>query len=235
MNDLSILSFLGGFLCLAVDTWFYERITFTPLNFLRTNVLHGVALFYGSHAWYFYLIAATPMLLGALLPFAAHGAYLVVKARECKAAVDLVSIAAGVMAIYSAMGHKEWRFIQQLLPILHCIAAHSLRQLSASSPVFADYAKSWRPSIKRSYIYLILLINIPGAFYFLQHHQRAQVSISNYVRNMPDGQLRSLGFLMECHMVPWQSHMHRAELETPGRRSGYGGKLWGLTCDPPTQ
>lgn len=74
------------------------------------------------------------------------------------------------------------------------------------------------------------------------------------------GELRSVGFLMPCHSTPWQSHLHRAELELEpdlgladeewgagkdeqngreaGRRrngSGEDGRAWFITCAPPSR
>ena len=39
---------------LVVDSWFYGRLTFVQLNFLRFNVVKNRGTFYGSHPWHWY-------------------------------------------------------------------------------------------------------------------------------------------------------------------------------------
>lgn len=220
---------------LAVDTWYYQRLTFTPWNFLRINVIDGGALFYGSEPWHFYFLQALPMLTLALLPFTIRGCYIILSqpANTRGEAREAIWVAIGTMGIFSFIGHKEWRFVQLLLPIFHCVAAHSLITISRPSPKNEGYP--WLPKVKRSVIKMILAVNGPAALYFLLWHQKSQVSIADYVRQLPIGEVRSLGFLMGCHSTPWQSHMHRPELERSNSPSGYGGMLWGITCDPPAR
>ncbi|KAL4266130.1 Mannosyltransferase [Pleurotus pulmonarius] len=52
----------------ALDSTYYGRPTFTPLNFFLTN-LSSVSSFYGGNPWHFYLSAALPTLGATSLPF----------------------------------------------------------------------------------------------------------------------------------------------------------------------
>jgi hypothetical protein len=42
--------------CTYVDSWFYggDDWTFTGINFLRVNVLHGLSKYFGEDPWYWY-------------------------------------------------------------------------------------------------------------------------------------------------------------------------------------
>lgn len=173
------------------------------------------------------------MLTLALLPFTLHGFYITLSQPGNNSAREATWTAIGTIGIFSLIGHKEWRFIQLLLPIYHCSAAHSL--ITLSTPLSKEEAYAFLPRVKRSLVKLIIAINVPAALYFLLLHQKSQISISNYIRSLPVGEIRSLGFLMGCHSTPWQSHLHRPELERRNLTSGYGGMLWGITCDPPTK
>jgi len=45
---------LGLLALLLVDSLYYGKLTFTPLNFLRVN-LSSVSLFYGANPWHYYV------------------------------------------------------------------------------------------------------------------------------------------------------------------------------------
>lgn len=218
-------------LCLTVDTWFYGHLTFTPLNFLRVNVIEQISLFYGANPWHFYVTQALPFDTLALLPFVVHGSWLLLRHSAIQPARTLVYVALATMTALSLLSHKEFRFVQPLLPILHCASAQSLLSLSASRRSEDRY--TWMPLMKKPYIKLILGLDIPAACLFIMVHMKGQVTVTNYIRHLPAAEVKSLGFLMPCHSTPWQSHMHRHDLEVRDSRSGYGGYLWALTCEPP--
>jgi len=126
-------------------------------------------------------------------------------------------------------GHKEWRFLHPLLPLLHVLASKSLVDAY-------DHAQSTRKStakkgikplipIRASHLWLILL-TIPASIYVVFFHCSAQISVMSYLRSIPPHELRSVGFLMPCHSTPWQAYLHRPDLTQPGR-------LWALGCEPP--
>lgn len=155
------------------------------------------------------------------------------------------------VGVYSALGHKEFRFIHPLLPILNLFAARSLVHLYDSSirvkptriPVSSTPLArlSTKLTIPKPYMILLLASLIP-AIYLTSFHAVAQVSVVDWLRNASRrGEVRSIGMLMPCHSTPWQSHLHRGELEMDrseregggGGRSGEGGRVWFITCEPP--
>lgn len=48
-------------------------------NFLKFNVLHNVAEFYGSHPWHWYFTQGLPVVIGPHLPLFLHGCSLATK------------------------------------------------------------------------------------------------------------------------------------------------------------
>ena len=220
--------------CYLLDSWYYGKPTFTPLNFYRTNVANNISLFYGANAWHYYLTQGIPFDLLALLPFFVNGLY----ATFAKTPIPALNVARNAciwtISFLSLISHKEFRFIQPLLPSFHCLAAYSLLRLAHLSQETAARSKLM-PSIRKSHVALILGVNIPAIVFFIVIHMRGQVDIMRYLHVIPQEALRSVGFLMPCHSTPWQSHLHRRHLEIQGIESGYGGRIWALTCEPPLE
>jgi phosphatidylinositol glycan class B len=215
----------------CLDSLYYSKVTLTPLNFLLTN-LSSVSLFYGSSPWHYYIFQALPILCTTSLPFVLHSAWVVLSNRRSNVANAKLRILLGcvcwTIGIYSTIGHKEWRFLHPLLPLLHVLASKSLVDAHDSPPSTLKYTvketKLLLP-IRTSHFWLILL-TIPPSIYVIFFHCSAQISVMSYLRGVPPNEIRSVGFLMPCHSTPWQAHLHRPDLAYPGR-------LWALGCEPP--
>src|SRR5262245_29178522 len=65
-------------LLFILDSVYYGTPTFTPVNFLRTN-LSSVSLFYGASPWHYYLTQGLPILCATALPFTLHGIWIAFK------------------------------------------------------------------------------------------------------------------------------------------------------------
>ncbi|CAD6907971.1 unnamed protein product [Tilletia controversa] len=128
---------------IGLDSWFYGRLTITPLSFLAVNVLgeSPVSLFYGQSASHYYLTQGLPVVCTVLTPWVIVGWVLVstlglrgsvkIEIEELRepGTIRLFSWAAAwVTLCMSALGHKEWRFLQQLGPLWLLFAAVVLNQ-----------------------------------------------------------------------------------------------------------
>lgn len=213
--------------CFVTDSLFYGTPTFTPMRFLHSNVLQSISLFYGANASHFYFTQAIPILLLTQLPFALHGASMYFWQQKPRGGHPLGHkimrtlglTVMGTLACYTLLAHKEWRFIYPLLPILHLFAATSFVSR-------AQVATSALP-IRRSHLFFVLS-SLPLALYFTMLHCRGQTAVMAHLRtSLPPGS--TVGFLMPCHSTPWQSALHRPDLEP----SGYEGKMWFIGCEPP--
>lgn len=210
--------------CFAIDSAFFGAPTFNPLNFLRVNVLHNISLFYGSNAAHFYLSQALPFLCWTQLPFVFHGAVRrSASPAESQRIRIVVAAILAMVGVHTALAHKEVRFVQPLLPLLHILAARSLSS-------FASVDR--RLGVRRSHLVVLAITTLGPAAYLLRWHCVGQVAVVDALRDMTD--IRSLGFLMPCHSTPWQSRLHRADLEEPSMGgSGTAGRLWFISCEPP--
>ena len=166
----------------------------------------------------------------ALLPLIFHGCWLLLRSDGAPAPREAVLVTLFTISAFSCLTHKEARFISPLLPLFHCIAAYSLASLSSAFPRCTGYA--WMPNVRKEFVKLIVAVNIPVALFFLMVHRRGAVKLSNYVRRLPVGEIHSLGVLMPCHDVPWQSNMHRGDLVTDVISGEQGERLWGFACTP---
>ena len=156
----------------------------------------------------------------------------------------MLSTVIWTVAIYSLAGHKEWRFLHPILPLLHVFATKSLVDLSRSST--APRKKSERsrslnttkestneimkrfglPNIPRKYL-ATLLLTLPVSLYVILFYCSGPVSVLSYFRALPRDELGkgTVGFLMPCHSTPGYSYLHRQEL--------VDGGMWALGCEPP--
>ncbi|KAI0723981.1 Alg9-like mannosyltransferase family-domain-containing protein [Cerioporus squamosus] len=204
----------------ALDTAYYGQRTFTPLNFLLTNA-SSVSLFYGRSPWHYYLTQAVPILCAPAIPWVLEGAYQAGKPTSFRPLKTLLGLIVWTLTIYSMAGHKEWRFIHPLLPLMHILAARSL-----VDSVGGDPQQSLFRRLSASHYFLPL--SLPAIAYVMLFHERAQIEVMHYIRRLSPEHSTSVGFLMPCHSTPWQAYLHRPDLADDGR-------LWALGCEPPLQ
>lgn len=211
----------------GLDSLYYGKLTLTPLNFVLTN-LSSVSLFYGSSPWHYYLTQGVPILCTTALPFVLHGSWLCLGRTSAAPARQLLGLVAWCIAVYSLAGHKEWRFLHPILPVMHLFAAKSLVDLYARAASRKDRKGAQRMLPIRTSHLCLLLVNIPLLFYLAQLHGRAQIDVMHYFRALPDDGVRSVGFLMPCHSTPWQAYLHKPTFADTYR-------FWSLGCEPPLE
>ena len=201
---------------------FLDSITFTPYTFLLQNVFNSISLFYGSNTSHFYLTQALPLMTMTMMPFVLHGFWISRRGAPGMAG----TMVGATVAVYSLLAHKEFRFVHPLLPAVNVFAANSLVTLASGSAP----RKMWgRVGVKKWHVWLLAVSLVP-AVYLGAFHARAQNEVMDVLGE--DGGVRSVGFLMPCHSTPWQSRMHRRDLET-SEGSGEGGRAWFIGCEPP--
>lgn len=131
-----------------IDSLYYGQVVFTPVAFVSRNIIDQVSLFYGASPWHFYLSSALPLLGFTTLPFILQGWWTAYRGaryagldRDTRrwygvrgetdphAVQTLAYVTLWTVLAYSLLGHKEFRFVQPLLPILHIYAGYSLALL----------------------------------------------------------------------------------------------------------
>lgn len=233
IRDCCVVGAVTTLAVFALDSAFYGKPTLSLLNFLRVNA-SAVSLFYGSSPWHYYLSQALPILCSTSLPFVLHGMHLAMQNNE-KNLKTMFGCIFWTLAVFSFVGHKEWRFLHPLLPMLHIFASRSLVELyhrSAKAEVKVLREKRKNAISKtfslpiRTRDLCLLLLAVPASIYVVFFHCVGQIKVMSYLRSLPPENLTSVGFLTPCHSTPWQAYLHRPELAAPGR-------MWALGCEPP--
>lgn len=199
----------------------------TLMNFLLVNA-SPVSSFYGSSPWHYYLFQALPILCMSTLPFVLHGLWLAFVKRGFKLHV-MAGCIGWTVFVYSFIGHKEWRFLHPLLPMMHIFAAESVIQLMRGRKAWHERPTSQTPATwnrPQIVIPLLLLLSVPASIYAVFFHCTGQIVVTSFLRQLPVDNSTTIGFLMPCHSTPWQAYLHRPDLARPG-------KMWALGCEPP--
>ena len=153
-----------------LDSQYYGGPVFTPLNFLLTNA-SSVSLFYGSSPWHYYLTQAIPILCFPGVTWAVEGMYHASKRDSSPRLKAVLGLIIWTITVYSLAGHKEWRFLHPLLPLMHVLASISL---VATTP---DSRPGTGNVLRSPYRRLILSVSLGAVAYVALFHERAQVEV----------------------------------------------------------
>ncbi|XP_014230783.1 GPI mannosyltransferase 3 isoform X1 [Trichogramma pretiosum] len=196
--------FIGLFyliLSTTIDMLCYGYFVFTPLEFLKINVLNNISEQYGkmSHFWYF--TSGLPVLLGVnyfLLAFALMR--IIEKHAPYYKSIIVILTVQWSIAIYSLLSHKEFRFILPLLPMF-LFVIHDCLLKDMTSVVK-----------KKLFILALLVTNVIPTYYFSVIHQQGSLQVMDYLRNEiehRDNSQVDIMFLTTCHSTPYYSHLHK--------------------------
>uniref|UniRef100_A0A3B5APD0 Mannosyltransferase n=1 Tax=Stegastes partitus TaxID=144197 RepID=A0A3B5APD0_9TELE len=178
----------------VLSLMFPSQWTLVQWNFVKFNIIHSVADFYGSHPWHWYFTQGFAVVIGPHLPFFLHGCALA--SRRYKI---LLAAVVWTIVVYSLLPHKEFRFIYPVLPFCMVFCGTSLAHL-----------KAWR----RAAAAFLLVANLVPALYTGLVHQRGALDVMNHVQALCDASNVSAHlqpdvlFLMPCHSTPFYSHVH---------------------------
>jgi phosphatidylinositol glycan class B len=190
---LPIGAFAIGF-SLLVDYLFYGRWIFVIWNFIQFNVIADAGSFYGTHPWYWYIVAAVPTLAHAYLPLVIGGAAYSPKKF-------LLAAAGWYIFVFSFISHKEFRFLLPILPVMLIYAGYFMDMLNTRRP------KGSRSLLSHPLFMLLLLANLGMALYFSTLHQRGTTDVMWYIQQNPN--VGEVMFLMPCHSTPYYAYVHR--------------------------
>ncbi|XP_059620230.1 GPI mannosyltransferase 3-like [Phlebotomus argentipes] len=195
-----------GVLNTAVDYLGHGSLVFTPLRFFKFNVWQNVGSFYGSQPWHWYFSVGLPTVLGvAAIPFflGVLDTLKNVSASNSRRLILLISIAT-TLVVFSALPHKEFRFVLPILPMCLYLSADQLSRWSRKASNVAIWA-----------VTLTLLVgNALPAGYLGLYHQKGTTEVMPVLAKIAreyktvEGERASILFLMPCHSTPLYSHVH---------------------------
>ncbi|XP_050373229.1 mannosyltransferase APTG1 isoform X2 [Argentina anserina] len=195
-------------LTFLVDRLMYGSWVLVPLNFLRFNFLSSGGDYYGTHKWHWYFTQGFTVMIFTFLPFSIAG---IMQSKHWK----LSGLIAWVLGLYSVLGHKEFRFVLPVLPIALIFSGYSLAVLRTS---FSGKGQRKKPMNSNDQcpakillaILFLLATNIPMALYMSLVHQRGTEDVTYYLsKEVVEGKVTDILFLMPCHATPYYSTVHR--------------------------
>ncbi|KAK8243881.1 alpha-1,6-mannosyltransferase subunit [Phyllosticta capitalensis] len=159
---------------IPVDTFFwrtYPAILWPEWVAFTYNTIQGHASDWGVSPWHYYLFNALPrLLLNPLIPTFLLPFSLLNPATRGPS-FDLVAPSVAFVALYSALPHKEWRFVIYVVPAL-----------TASAAASASYLWTRRA---KSLLYRALSLALVGSLAFSAVASTALLAISS--TNYPGG------------------------------------------------
>lgn len=146
VSTVAVIGFSALGLALAVDTTYdyfanqaAEAGAVLPAlslaSFLHKNVVANLSIFYGANPWHWYITQGLPVLCTVWLPATLFGLMNAFQQRDPSAGLravgadarkSLARLICVTVSLYSLLGHKEFRFLQPLLPALTILAASGL-------------------------------------------------------------------------------------------------------------
>jgi len=171
------------------DSYFYEKLTIVPWNFVRFNILNNISEQYGIEHWHWYLtnfVPALTLVIG-IYPMII-GIYQTFCQGDSLSKVTLLSVLWS-LTIYSSLKHKEHRFLMPFVPFL------------------LSYMAIGCGKIGRSSIKLFCGANVVLAMYLSLVHQTGPNAVMRYLSSNCK---HSSGILIltPCHGTPYYSHLH---------------------------
>ncbi|KAG0553836.1 hypothetical protein KC19_12G042800 [Ceratodon purpureus] len=240
---LPIGAFCLGFMT-VVDRIMYGKWTFVLVNFFKFNFLSPGGDFYGTHPWHWYFTQGLPVMAFTFLPLTLAGMWWSEQRQ-------LSGLIAWVLAVYSTLGHKEFRFILPILPLALMFAGYAIavleqkwawegsdntppgfnpyrlhpndsgsskdeprgfwaRMTSAIHPQKGTSIVAQKEDKKLWAVFtMLLLTNLPAAFYTSLIHQRGSEAVMGYLASEAQaGRVERVLFLMPCHATPYYSSLH---------------------------
>lgn len=176
-----------------LESWWHERWILVPYEFLEFNVFNNFSSFYGVHPWHWYLSNALPTLTGPMLIPVFISLWQFPKSEKKEMILLILLSSICYIVCHSFIDHKEIRFLTPIVPLLSLLAASSL----------AKFSGYW----KKMAFALLLIWNIPIAWYLCLRHQRGVLDATTFLGSHLSGQ-DSVLFLMPCHSTPLYSHVH---------------------------
>uniref|UniRef100_A0A3B4Y1X7 Mannosyltransferase n=1 Tax=Seriola lalandi dorsalis TaxID=1841481 RepID=A0A3B4Y1X7_SERLL len=185
---------IGFVLLISYPLKLYFYWTMVQFNFLKFNIFHGVADFYGSHPWHWYFTQGFAVVIGPHLPFFLHGCTLAFKRYKI-----LLAAVVWTILVYSLLPHKEFRFIYPVLPFCMVFCGISLASLKTR---------------RRAAAFFLFATNLVLALYTGLIHQRGTLDVMGHLQTLCDASSSQTPpqpdvlFLMPCHSTPYYSHIH---------------------------
>eukprot|EP00948_MAST-09A_sp_MAST-9A-sp1_P000957 g957.t1 len=177
---------------LLIDYCYYGKYTNVIYNFLAFNLLTGQSALYGTHPWYWYFTEGLTVILGGG--------------------------GAGGTTLQSSQQHSPTPLPSP--PIMEELSPTSMVESQYRMVGMANGPNRGSIDIARKwflwFIYGLLFINLPIAYYTSRWHQAGPTATMDYLRMVTSDGNNDFGsnkpvhivFLTDCHATPFYTHLH---------------------------
>lgn len=218
----AVFGLLGIFVGMLVDRFFFGFWTLPFLGNFHFNVILDNADLYGSHPFHWYFTAGLPAIAGLLLPFLWYD-FVTVVDRPTYGQRNLWVIVVSYLVAMSLNGHKEFRYIYPVLPLVCLLTAEHVRAIVAGNG----------RSRLRTLVFgtLFVIPNVIAVLYLGLFHQTGPIAVNHAIVEAARDQLAqsqtttySVHYLTgACHSTPLHSHLHAPPIHFD---------TWSLDCSP---
>ena len=120
-------------LTVCIDTFYYTgtvdlaNLVFTSYNFMKVNVVESLSEYFGTDPFFWYLIAFAPAIFHLMYPSVIFATFTHMKTKHNKGETPYLSYYnLFYFAVFSAIPHKELRFLIPIVPFAFLMAGELL-------------------------------------------------------------------------------------------------------------
>jgi len=207
---------------ITIDSFFWHSPLLWPeWSAFRFNTLQGKSADWGTSPWYFYFINSLPKLLMNPLSWALCIPLAFMDRGLRRPSLNLVLPSLGFVVLYSALPHKEWRFVLYVVPALTGVAA------AGAAHIWTRRNRSWL------FAFLSLALVASTAVSFVGSMVLLFISSLNYPGAVALGRLHELAHgerpMLRVHLdnLSCQTGVTRfLQKGTPVEAEGGNGTVW---------
>ncbi|EGR31251.1 plasmid maintenance protein, putative, partial [Ichthyophthirius multifiliis] len=180
------------------DILYFQKFTWTVLNFFIFNVVKNFSIIYGTHDKLWYFTVCIPHFFLANLPFLLFGIFIIFSQKlksKISESQDILYGTIFYIIFISMIAHKENRFILNGLSILILYAAYGYQNMTSKK-------------LQKLILLLGILSNIILFIFMGFYFQQGSFSIFSELRNRIQN-VDSVYFFTECHSTPLYSFLHK--------------------------
>ena len=188
---------------IALDSWYYGKLTIVPWNFIQVNVFAGLSQNFGADPLLKYVNLEIPIRFNIYFPCIVLG--IAKYARDTwskKQTPYLVYYILSILTFLSLISHKEPKFLLPIFPPIFLMIGYYLA---------VNFSKT-HPKQLKQYIYFGVILEIMINLYFVHLHEvGAGTSVMKWIRSNYDhyDSLISLN-KFEGNYYSW-NHFHRLQ------------------------
>ncbi|GAB67653.1 mannosyltransferase-III [Plasmodium cynomolgi strain B] len=181
----TVIFFLLG---MIADSYYYNKITISFVNFFLYNFVSGQNSYFGEHPIHFYLSCVIPSIYLLFTPFTYYAFFYMMR--------NVVTERSPLDAVINRIDHSV--YVATLLEVLLLsLSVHKEHKLLIGYMPFITICTGF-------------LLHMGCIFFFSRVHNSSPEKVATYFRNLKTDRDKEVTILMtDCYDTPLYSHIHR--------------------------